>query len=135
MKTRWYVWAFCFYLASTLKWIFRPHSSMSLSHLNLSFFTFFDLIFVRLYCIWIVLWLTRATGNWVERTFLVLNAIVFSLSIALTLHRLGYFSPYISPQISDWIFFVATVLLGYRTDQILKQQDKRIEIMTCSTPL
>lgn len=135
IKTRWYVWIFCFYLASTIHWMLKGDSSVSTSHLDLSFFTFFDLIFMRLYCIWMVLWLTRATTNWVERVFLVLNAIVFALSVALTLHRLGYFSPDISPQISSWIFFVATVLLGYRTDEVVKQQDKRIETITCSTPL
>jgi hypothetical protein len=93
------------------------------------------LIFVRLFCIWIVLSLIRATTNWIEKTFLILNAIVFALGVALTLHRLGYLPPNVSPEISNWIFLIATVLLGYRTDQILKNQDKRIETIPCSTPL
>jgi hypothetical protein len=59
----------------------------------------------------------------------------FALDATRTLHRLGYFWPDISPQISHWICFIATVLLGYRTDQILKKVDNRIEINRYSTLL
>jgi hypothetical protein len=135
MKTRWYVWIFCFYLESTLHWIFRPGSSVPLSHLDPSFFAFFELIFAPLFCVWMFLSFTRQTANWIERTILILSAIVFALDVASALHRLGYFPLYVSPQISHWTFFVATVLLGYRTDQVLKDQDKGIEIIACSTPL
>jgi hypothetical protein len=134
MKARWYVWIFCFYLGSALHTILRRSSSAPLPHLDPSFFTFFQRIFAPLFCVWIVLWLARATTSWIERTFLILNAIVFGLDVASALHRLGYFSHYISPQLSRWTFFFATVLLGYRTDQILKNQDERIETITCSTP-
>jgi len=134
MKTRWYVWIFCFYLGSTLHTILRRGSSAPLPHLDPSFFAFFELILAPLFCVWIVFWLTRATTNWIERAILILNAIVFVLGVASALHRLGYFPTYISPRISHWTFFVATVLLGYRTDQVLKNQDERIETITCSTP-
>jgi hypothetical protein len=78
--------------------------------------------------------LTRKTTNWIERVVLILSATVFALDATSVLHRLGYFPTNVPSRISHWTFFIATVLLGYRTDQILKQQDKRIEIMTCSTP-
>jgi hypothetical protein len=120
MKTRWYVWIFCFFLGSTLHTILRRGSSTPLPHLDPSFFTFFELIFAPLFCVWIVLWLTRATTNWIERAVLILNAIGFALSVASALHRLGYFQLYVSPRISHWTFFATTVLLGYRTDQVLK---------------
>jgi hypothetical protein len=135
MKTRWYVWAFCFYLALTLQGILTRGPSRPLPHVDLSFFAFFDLVFAHLFCAWISFSLLRQTANWLERIVLILTAIVFVLDATSNLYRLGYFPLYFSLRISHWIFFIATVLLGYRTDQILKQQDKRIEINTCSTPL
>jgi hypothetical protein len=134
MTTRSYVWAFCFYLALTLQMIFSSRASMPSSHLDPSFFTLFNGVFIRLFCAWIFLLLIRHTANWVERTVLILSAIRFVLMAMGELRRLDYIPLNISPQISHWTFFVATVLLGYRTDQILKQQDKRIETITCSIP-
>jgi hypothetical protein len=134
IKTRWYVWIFCFYLESTLHWILKRSSNAPPAHLDPSFFAFFDLIFAPLFCVWILFWFARATTNWVERAVLILSAIVFSLDVASALHRFGYIAFYVLPQISGWTFLAATILLGYRTDQVLKYQDKRIETISCSTP-
>jgi len=134
IKTRWYVWIFCFYLESTLHWILKRNSNAPPTHLDPSFFIFVDLIFGPLFCVWILFGFARATTNWVERTVLILSAIVFALDAASALHRLGYIVLYVSPQISRWTLLAATILLGYRTDQVLKYQDKRIETITCSTP-
>lgn len=134
LKSRWYVWIFFFYAAQTLGWIFRKGSSTPLRPLDPSFFIFVNSIFVPLFCAWVFLSFIRQTENWFERAILILSAISFALDVTFTLHRLGYITPYVYPQISHWVFFVATVFIGYRTDQVLKNQDKRIETIACSTP-
>jgi hypothetical protein len=134
ISARWYFWIFCIYLETTLHWIFRRGSSAQLPHLDVSFYILFNLIFVPLFCAWLALSFVGHTRNWVERAILILTATVFVLNIASALHRLDYFPPYLSPRVSNWISFVATILLGYRTDQVLKNQDKRIEAIECSTP-
>jgi hypothetical protein len=134
MKTRWYVWIFCFYLGLTLQGMLIKSSSAPLPQSEPRFFAFFELTFVPLLCAWTFLLLIRVTANGIEKAILLLSAIKFALYAASGLHRLSYFPPYVSPRISHWTFFVATVLLGYRTDQVLKNQDKRIETTPCSTP-
>jgi hypothetical protein len=136
-KGRWYVWIFCYCLWSTLHWILKPGSTSPPTHVDtpfFAFFNFFELFFAPLLCAWILLWLTRRTSNWIERVILILGASHFALNVVSAVHRLG-FAFYVSPQISRWTLLAATVLLGYRTDQVLKYQDKRIEMISCSTPL
>jgi hypothetical protein len=103
-------------------------------HLDTSFFAFFNLIFAPLFCAWMLLWLIRRTSNWIERVVLILSAFVFTLDAISTVFRLGFITFSVSPQIPRWTFLAATILLGYRTDQVLKYQDKRIETISCSTP-
>jgi hypothetical protein len=135
-KGRWYVWIFCYCLWSTLHSILKPAHSSPPVHLDIpfsAFFNFIELVFGPLLCAWILLWLIRGTSNWIERVILILGASYFALSVISAVHRFG-FAFYVSPQISRWTFLAATVLLGYRTDQVLKYQDKRIETISCSTP-
>jgi hypothetical protein len=136
-KGRWYVWIFCYSLWLTLRRILKPAPTAPPIHVHIPFFAFFDsfeLVFAPLLCVWILLWLIRGTSNWIERVILILGASGFAIDAVSAVHRLG-FAFNVSPQVSRWTFLAATILLGYRTDQVLKYQDKRIEAISCSTPL
>jgi hypothetical protein len=120
---------------STLRWILKPGSSSPPTHLDIPFFAFidsFEMVFAPLFCAWILFWIIRGTSNLIERVILILGVFHFALNAVSAVHRLG-FAFYVSPQISRWTFLAATILLGYRTDQVLKYQDKRIETISCST--
>jgi hypothetical protein len=134
MKARWYVWIFCCLLASTLHTMSKGHTVVT-SRLEPSFFVFYDGIVAPLLCVFIVFPLIRQTPNWIERTVLILMAFGFVLGAVSVLHQLNYIAISTMPQVSHWSFVLATVLLGYRTDQVLKYQDRRIETISCSTPL
>jgi hypothetical protein len=132
-KTRWYFWIFCLYLEQTLQWVFKWRTSVPPSHIDRSFFAFFNLMFVPLFCVWIALSIMRLTQNWMERTIIVLTAITFVLQATATLYRLNYLPIYPSSRVSHWLQFVATLLLGYRTNEVLKNQEETIEALSCPT--
>jgi hypothetical protein len=134
IKARWYVWIFFYCLATSLHLLFKGGPIAEPVHLALSFYVVFSSLLIPLFAIGILLQVAKETTNWIDRTFLILVAADMTLRLPTTFYQLGYFAHYVPLQICHWIFFVATVLLGYRMDQVLKDQDKRIETIPCSTP-
>ena len=61
------------------------------------------------------------------RAVLILSAMTFACNIIFALHPYEYISFSIPYWLSGWLWFIATVLLGYRTDQLLKEHRKEIE--------
>ena len=133
ITVRMYVWTFCFYLFVTLQWVFSKHLSTPLSHLDFSLFTAMDL-FGQLFAAWIIWSILFNNKGWnrIERLILILTGSSFVLVALVTIHRFGYF-PYIPRQISHWLFFTATILVGYRMDQVLKAVHNQGEANSLST--
>jgi hypothetical protein len=133
IKARWYVWIFILCLVSNLHLLFKNGPIAEPVHLELSFYVIFNMLFVPLFVIWMLIRFTKETTNWVDRAFLILVAADATLGLPTTFYRLGYFAYYVPPGISHWIFFIATILLGYRMDQVLRNQDQRIETIISET--
>jgi hypothetical protein len=131
---RGYVWVFCLYLSATVDWLCHLNRTVRPSHADRSFFfTLFPSIIGPLLLALMFLLLMRETENWVEKAVLILSAMTFGFSAVFALHQFEYIAIGVPRALSGLSLFIATALSGYRTDQILKQQDKRIEISTCST--
>lgn len=134
MKTktvRGYVWIFCAYLAITVEWLSRREvRHESAVHLSM-FFTFFPLVIANVFLTWMFLSIVREVNNWIEKGICILSAISFALHAAANLHQFGYLPINIWPSLSGLSFLFATVLLGYRTDQILKKCNREIETNPC----
>jgi glucose uptake protein GlcU len=131
---RGYVWVFCLYLSSTVEWLSHLNRTIRPPHVDRSFFfTLFPNALGPVVLALIFLLLLRETENWVEKAVLILSAMTFVFSAVFALHQFGYIAMSSPHSLSGLSFFIATALLGYRTDQILKQQDKGIEISACST--
>jgi hypothetical protein len=113
--------------------LLRPNPAFEPIHLSLSFYVLMNSIAVPVFAAWILLLLTKETTSRIESAILILIVADFAVMLIRTFSRLGYLPVYVSPRISQWLFFIATVLLGYRMDQVLKDQNKRIEAFTCST--
>jgi hypothetical protein len=132
---RGYVWIFCLYLASTVEWLSHLNRTIRPPHVDRSFFfTLFPNVIGPILLALMFLALLRETENRVEKAVLILSAMTFVFSAVLALHQLGYITTSIPHSLSGLSLLIATALLGHRTDQILKQHDKRIEISACSTP-
>jgi hypothetical protein len=112
----------------------RPNPAFEPIHLGLTFFNVMNLVVTPAFMVWLCLALTKETSNRLDKAILILVVADYAVILTRTFSRLGYLPFYISPRISPWLFFIATVLLGYRMDQILKDQNKRIETIPCSTP-
>src|ERR1700733_6876246 len=112
-----YVWMFCLCLATNVRLFLRPNPAFEPIHLGLSFFVVINLLVTPALGIWLCLSLTKQTSNPIEKAILVLVVADSAMMLIRTLSRLGYLPIYISPRISQWLFFIATILLGYRMDQ------------------
>lgn len=132
---RGYVWVFCVYLGSTVEWLshrgVRHEPNVHLSML----FTFFPFVIGNVFLTWLFLDLLREADNWIEKGVCILSAIVFALDAAANLHQFGYMPINIWPSLSGLLLLFATVLLGYRSDQILKKNNSEIETTACPATL
>lgn len=117
---RGYIWFFCVYLSSTVTWLSRGHHDPN-AHLSV-LFTLFPFVLT-----YIFLSLIRQVNNWIEKGVCILSAISFALDAADNLHQFGYLPLGIPHSLSGLIFLFATILLGYRIDQILKESNREIE--------
>ena len=131
---RFYVWTFCLCLATNVRLLVRPNPAFEPIYLGLSFFVVMNLVVSPAFVIWLFLVLTKETSSRLEKAILILVVADCAMVLVRTFSRLGYLPFYVSPRISQWLFFIATILLGYRMDQVLKDQNKRIETIPCSTP-
>ena len=128
---RGYVWIFCAYLAITVEWLSgREVRHESNVHLSI-FLTFFPLVISNVLLVWMFLSLVREVTGWVEKGVCILSAIAFALHAAADLYQFGYLTINVWPPLSGLSFLFATVLLGYRTDQILKKCNREIETNPC----
>lgn len=69
----------------------------------------------------------RAFRNGLIRAVLILSAIAFACNIVSALYQYEYISLNIPLWLSGWAWFIATALLGWRTDQLLKEHSKELE--------
>lgn len=124
---RGYVWVFCMYLACTVDQIAHTGGAIGPSHLERSLFTLFTDVGAPLLAILIVLSFFPAYRNGLIRTVLFLSAFTFVCQAIFALHHYEYIAFGIPHWLSGWSWFIATCLLGYRTDQLLKQNSREIE--------
>ena len=134
LPARLYDWIFCLCLMTNVRLLLWPNPAFEPIHLVLSFFVLVNSLVVPLAALGILLQLTRETAYRIEKAIQLLVAADFAMVLTHTFSRLGYLPFYVSPRISQWLFFIATILLGYRMDQVLRDQNKRIETIPCSTP-
>jgi ABC-type Na+ efflux pump permease subunit len=125
---RGYVWAFCLYLATTVKELSYHPTALSESHVSLPLFlTFFPSVIAPAVVIVFFLAMFREFNNPLIKTVLLFSAVPFALSILSALHHYSYISFTFPRWISTFFWLAATILLGYRTDQLLKQSSQEIE--------
>jgi hypothetical protein len=134
LSPRFYVWTFCLCLATNVRLLVRPNPPFEPTHLGLSFFVVMNQLVTPMFLISLLLTFTKETSNRIEKTILLLVLADYAMVLVRSLFRLGYLPFYVSPRLSQWLIFIATILLGYRMDQVLKDQEKKIEALTCSTP-
>jgi hypothetical protein len=133
LTARSYVWAFCLCLVTNIRLLLRPNPAFEPSHIGFSFYVLMNDIVFPAGAAVIILLLTKETSSRLNRAILILGAADSAMMLIRTFSQLGYLPFYVSPRISQWLFFIATVLLGYRMDRVLKDQNKRIETSLCST--
>jgi len=90
-------------------------------------FTFFPFVIANVFLTWMFLALMREVDSWIEKGVCILSAVSFGLDAARNLHQFGYLPIDIPHSLSGLAFLFATVLLGYRVDQILKESNREIE--------
>ena len=128
LTLRGYVWAFCMYLALMIDQIARYNTVVRPPHFDHSvFFTLFPNVIGPAFVIFIFLSALSAFRNNLMRAVLIFSAITFACTIVFALHQYEYTSFSIPHWLSGWTWFIATVLLGYRTDQLLKEGNREIE--------
>jgi len=128
LTLRGYVWAFCMYLALVIDQIAHYDTVIRPPHFDHSVvFTLVPNVIVPTFVIFIFLSALSAFRNKIMRAVLIFSAITFACSIVFALHQFEYISFSTPHWISGWTWFIATILLGYRTDQLLKVNNREIE--------
>lgn len=127
------VWLFCMYLACAIDSIARQ-KNLRPAHVDRSFPTLFISVVTPLVIVFMCLSLLRHTRSDIERGIVLLTAATFTSSTLSALHQFGYIwlsVPHLLPS-SFWL--IATLLMGYRTDQLLQRRDREATKPPCSTP-
>lgn len=125
---RGYVWAFCMYLALEINRIAHYGKVIPSPHVELPFFfTLFPNVIASGFVVFMLLSALRAFRNGLIRAVLILSAIAFACNIVSALYQYEYISLNIPLWLSGWAWFIATALLGWRTDQLLKEHSKELE--------
>jgi membrane protein DedA with SNARE-associated domain len=125
---RGYVWVFSIYLILAVQQIANRGAAIRSPHLERSFFNalFPGVIAPGLVMI-MMLGLLAEFRNTFTRLVLILSAAGFACSAVFSLYTYEYISFKI-PHWMSWLSWcLATVLLGYRTNQLLKQHNTEIE--------
>ena len=122
LKARWYVWIFVCCLVVNVRLFLPASPAVEPYHVDLSFYVISNLLVIPMFMVWLMLQLTKETTNRLEKVFLILVAVDAALLIR-AFSPLGYLHFYVSPRITLWAFFVATAILGYRMDQVLRTED------------
>ena len=136
LTLRGYVWIFCVYLSSTVQWLAGPGAAHHEPNVHLPIFlTFFPIVLANVFLTCLFFMLIREVDNRMEKGVCILSAIAFALDAAANLHQFGYMPINIWPSLSGLLLLFATVLLGYRTDQILKKNNSEIETDQCPAAL
>jgi hypothetical protein len=116
------------YLALTVNQIAHHGTVIRPPHLERSFFfTLFPNVIAPAFVIFLFLSALPVFRNGLMRAVLILSAVTFACNIVFALHQYEYISFGIPHWLSGWSWFFATALLGYRTDQLLKEHSKEIE--------
>ena len=123
---RGYVWGFCLYFALLINQL-SHHTAIRAPYIDRSFFTFFASVIGPGWCIFLFISVLPKFRNSLMRAVLILSAFGFAFSIVFALYQYEYISFGIPHWFSGCSWFIATVLLGYRTDQLLKEQNQEIE--------
>ena len=122
------VWAFCLYLSVVISDIAHTGRTIPAPHFDHSLNTLFLAVLGPIFCAWLVVYFSFNTKDRAIQTVGIISAIAFAFGILFALHQFEYISIGIPHYLSSWSWFIATVLLGYRMDQILKSRNSKIEI-------
>ena len=124
-----YVWVFCMYLGCAVSYIAHIGTvpMYPLPPERSFFFVLFPQVIAPVGIIYVYLSLLSVFKNDLMRAVLILSLITFACNIVSSLHKNEYISFGIPHFISGWTWFIATVLLGYRTSQLLNESNKEIE--------
>ena len=131
---RGYVWVFCIYLAVMVHQLARHGTSIRPPHLERSFFyALFPGVIAPTVVMLMCLGLLKEFQNRFDKLVLTFTALNLVLSAVFALHQYEYISFSMPHVLTSCSWLIATVLLGYRVDALLKEHDKEIEMSSCST--
>jgi hypothetical protein len=124
---RTYVWSFCLYLFSTANWIFlRSKGDWSL-YKERSFTNITNLI-TQGFVIFLFVCIFAELRNAIDKWIVALSIASFAMTLLFDLHRLNYMPSVIPHWLAGFIFFLATIVFGYRIDQLLKTHNAEIDV-------
>ena len=124
---RGYVWFFCIYLVVAVKELDHRVQPVS-PRTDLSFFlTLFPQVIAPVLIAVCLLAMLSEFKNSLIKAVLLLTSLTFVSNGLSALHRYGYISFAIPHWVSTFFWLTATVLLGYRTNQLLRQYSQEIE--------
>ena len=125
---RGYVWIFCVYLILAVQQIAHRGAAIRSPHLERSFLTvLFPSIIAPGFVMIMMLGLLPEFRNPLTRLVLFFSAAGFACSAVFSLYQHEYISFRIPHWMSGLSWFLATVLLGYRTNQLLTLHNTEIE--------
>jgi hypothetical protein len=126
---RGYVWAFCLYLALAISALAHQGAKIRPPHFERSFFyALFPGVVGPAIVMAMCLGLLTEFKDPIVKAVLIFTAASFAFSAASSLHQYEYISFATPHWLSTCSWLFATVLLGYRTDQLLKAGNKEIEL-------
>jgi uncharacterized membrane protein YfcA len=126
---RGYVWAFCLYLALAISAITRHGAQIRPPHFERSFFyALFPGVIGPAIVMAMCLGLLAEFKDPITKAAITFTAASFAFSAVFSLHQYEYISFATPHWLSTCSWLVATVLLGYRIDQLLKTGNKEVEL-------
>jgi hypothetical protein len=125
---RGYVWVFCMYLATTTSDLMSYSFGARTEHIPSPWlFTFFTTVIAQIFLVILFLSMLREFKNTYTRGVLLFTASAFAVNVISALNRQNYTSFGFPHWVSTFLWLAATVLLGFRMDQILKWHNSEIK--------
>jgi hypothetical protein len=126
---RTYVWLFSLYIFTTVQ-MFHHSQLENTRYPDHSVLNIANLILGSALAIIVFVSLFAELRNVIDKWVVLLSALGCALTLAFNLYRLNYISFYVPYLLSSFTSLIATILFGFRIDQLLKKHNAVIDLAT-----
>jgi len=126
LRLRGYVWMFCLYLFVATQWLFRHLHPANGFDADRSLLNVIPSLLGPAFCIFICFSMFLGFKDRLDKCVALLSTVGFIVSLLFDLYKFDYIHFAIPRSLSGFMFFLATIVLGYRIDQLLKAHNAEI---------